>query len=319
MGTIKRLVLSRKTAVAIGVALFVAALVSIGIFVADKVAADDPEVNASLSPNWLPSNAIALGAATEEDFAGVLYYSLPELRLCPRSDGRWDGSLLWSGYMPHKNPDPNSSATYRILSGSMISEGQLVLALPSGTTDIKRATVDLNMVQQYADGMSGLPMIGGMTDPPPTVEETFSHKIIRFSPFAGAGVASDDFLVAAGRISFILPALSTRRNGFGDWQFELPFSGQTYGAMTAGLGKARPITSADTGLVLAQDHLDELGADRDPHPAWQLRFVVTIKRTRLASSTLSQGKLTPSIAGRPACRTSARSTAELPGNPSGSS
>ncbi|MFD0599947.1 hypothetical protein ACFQZ4_53495 [Catellatospora coxensis] len=266
MGTIKRLVLSRKTAVAIGVALFVAALVSIGIFVADKVAADDPEVNASLSPNWLPSNAIALGAATEEDFAGVLYYSLPELRLCPRSDGRWDGSLLWSGYMPHKNPDPNSSATYRILSGSMISEGQLVLALPSGTTDIKRATVDLNMVQQYADGMSGLPMIGGMTDPPPTVEETFSHKIIRFSPFAGAGVASDDFLVAAGRISFILPALSTRRNGFGDWQFELPFSGQTYGAMTAGLGKARPITSADTGLVLAQDHLDELGADRDPPP-----------------------------------------------------
>jgi hypothetical protein len=45
-------------------------------------------------------------------------------------------------------------------------------------------------------------------------------------------------ILGYGEITFTLPSFKVQRKGFGDWAFQIPLTNETFGVMTAGLGKA---------------------------------------------------------------------------------
>jgi hypothetical protein len=258
--------LSRKVAISIGVTCLLTAIGTLALYVSDRAVSDSIYFEGRSGEDWLLHNSISLGTRSTDDFTGLTYSTLPTLYLCPRGDGRWEGRIEWLGSVALPRDLENASDLTNV-PGRKLTEGQLVVALPKGTTQFKAEAYSSKVLIQAPDQILREPI----EIPPPKslrVTQSYDHEIVSFNPFDSGGYVLNGRLIGGSDVAFILPSMKIRTNGYGDEDFEFAFTSQTYGEFTLGVGSATP----DTKLNASQFFSGELDAEQAKTPRLSFGF-----------------------------------------------
>jgi len=227
-----RLLIARRTAIVVSILALIICTAGISLYVADKIYAARHDNIADMDARRYALSIMAIGTRSRSDFKGVRYWAPPILTICPRSDEKWDGSLTWGGAI-----QPTNKERGRIFSvGPSNTHGELIVILPKDTMDIHLAETSRDIVDifeakelvQFEHNYVGASL---------KVAERGAHREISFNPFSTV-IKTSETAYSLSTVKFTLPSSTVRRNGFGSWEFQMPFAGRFPGLFSSGLGSA---------------------------------------------------------------------------------